>query len=388
MTNLGDVAVITDCEHKTATACAPNERYAWSVGTKAIRSGRIVYDQSRAVDVSTYEQFTARRVPAHGDLILAREAPVGDCVIVPKDQRVCLGQRTVLLSADAALLNHRYLYFLLHAPQAQAWMELHSAGSTVKHLNVKDIYQIPLGILPPLEEQERIVGVLGAFDDLIETNRRLAADILELTRDVYARAVARATARIPLGTVAVANPEKRTPGDPGATLRYLDIGTMTDGSVGEPTSTTWSEAPSRARRGAALGDVLWATVRPNRRAHGLLTRDIENLVVSTGVAVLRPTRLPMSLIFAHTDSQRFVEALVGRVDGSAYPAVKAADFLAVHVPDVSKEDIDTFRHVIDPLWLAAGQLEEEAISLTRQRDELLPLLMSGRVRVRDLEAVA
>ncbi len=294
-----------------------------------------------------------------------------------------------LLRPNRDLVTPRYLYYWLQDMYTSGRVWAYQNQSTgIANFQMKVFTKSELVRLPPLEEQERIAGALGAFDDLIETNRRLLTDVLELTRAVYARAAVQATARIALGAVAVANPEKRAPGKPDATLRYLDIGTMTDGSIGEPTSTTWSDAPSRARRGSALGDVLWATVRPNRRAHGLLVREIENLVVSTGIAVLRPTRLPMSLIFAHTDSPRFVETLVGRVDGSAYPAVKAADFLAVHVPDVSKEDIDTFCHVIDPLWLAAGQLEEEAISLTRQRDELLPLLMSGRVRVRDLEAVA
>lgn len=42
---------------------------------------------------------------------------------------------------------------------------------------------------------------------------------------------------------------------------------------------------------------------------------------------------------------------------------------------------------LESLWSAACDLDEENYELIRQRDELLPLLMSGRVRVRDLEAV-
>ena len=44
--------------------------------------------------------------------------------------------------------------------------------------------------------------------------------------------------------------------------------------------------------------------------------------------------------------------------------------------------------VIEPIWRAALELRLEAQDLARQRDELLPLLMSGRVCVRELEAVA
>ena len=67
------------------------------------------------------------------------------------------------------------------------WMDVHSSGSTVKHLNVRDIYRIPLGLLPPLEEQERIAGVLGAFDDLIETNRRLIETLEGLVHGLFAQ---------------------------------------------------------------------------------------------------------------------------------------------------------------------------------------------------------
>jgi hypothetical protein len=43
-----------------------------------------------------------------------------------------------------------------------------------------------------------------------------------------------------------------------------------------------------------------------------------------------------------------------------------------------------FERVIWPLWCDVHTAVEEVSRLTRARDELLPLLMSGRVRVREV----
>ncbi len=48
------------------------------------------------------------------------------------------------------------------------------------------------------------------------------------------------------------------------------------------------EAPSRARKLVAAGDVLISTVRPERKAIGVVPADLDGAVCSTGIAVLRP----------------------------------------------------------------------------------------------------
>jgi type I restriction enzyme S subunit len=51
-------------------------------------------------------------------------------------------------------------------------------------------------------------------------------------------------------------------------------------------------------------------------------------------------------------------------------------------------DVRRIDGLMTGLWETALAAEIESLKLTQTRDELLPLLMSGKVRVRDAERVA
>lgn len=180
VTVLGDVLnQLIDCEHKTAPETI-TDFFAYSVGTPHIRNGRILYDQAKRISAETYEKWTKRGQPQPGDLILAREAPVGHVGLVSASHRVALGQRTVLLKLDRDKCVPRYIHYKLLSHGMQRRMADWSEGSTVQHLNVRDIPKLELGNLPGLEEQKRIAEILGSMDDKIEANSRLLDSLSEL----------------------------------------------------------------------------------------------------------------------------------------------------------------------------------------------------------------
>ena len=237
---------------------------------------------------------------------------------------------------------------------------------------------------PPVQEQRRIAGVLSALDDLIDANRRIVDAIARLSRIAFARCSRTAQHEVALRSVAVVNEHKTSVGT-GA-VRYLDIASLRDGVIEWPEPIDWSVAPTRARRLAKVGDTLWSTVRPNRRAHALLVGAPDNLVVSTGIAVLTPTAIGPAYLYAATDDQTFVDQLVSRADGSAYPAVRADAFETAAIPLPSADQLRRFEVAMWPLWLAVAELQYEAQTAAHTRDELLPLLLSGQVRVEDVAA--
>jgi type I restriction enzyme S subunit len=382
---LQDLCEVVDCEHKTAPEAAAGSKYAYSVGTPALRGRNIDFSQAKPVDRPTYEAWSRRAELRTGDIILAREAPVGGVGYVDGARKVCLGQRTVLIRTISTGLDSRFLFFALRSPEVQNWMLDRSTGSTVAHINVADVRRLPIPFLPPLAEQRRIAGVLGALDDLIETNQRLIGSVREFSSLRYRQMRRSAQGLIRLGDVIDVN-SAQTKVQLSGTLTYLDIASVGDGSITWPDPIAWTDAPSRARRLASVGSTIWATVRPNRRAHALLTHAPENLVISTGLAVLSPKILGPAEIFAATDEQSFVDYLMTRADGSAYPAVRASAFQDAEVALLGTEASARFESELWPLWQFAGELTRECETLQRTRDELLPLLLSGRVSVREVAA--
>ena len=81
-------AAIVDCEHKTA----PIEALGIpSIRTTDIKNGYIDLQNANKVSKATYREWTKQMEPCPGDLILSREAPVGEVGIIPEGAKVCLG---------------------------------------------------------------------------------------------------------------------------------------------------------------------------------------------------------------------------------------------------------------------------------------------------------
>ena len=174
--------LIIDCEHKTAPTATSGYPL---IRTPDIGVGRLHVDRAQRVDEATYHAWTKREVPRAGDLILAREAPVGHVGIVPPGVHPVLGQRTVLIRPRSQVVDPYYLNYLLSGPDLRGWMTRTTTGATVSHLNMADIRAMPLPPLPSIKTQRKIAVVLSAYDNLIENNSRRIRILEEIARRIY-----------------------------------------------------------------------------------------------------------------------------------------------------------------------------------------------------------
>jgi len=180
---LSDISeFIVDCEHKTA----PIVEYGIpSVRTTDLKNGRIVLESCNRVSVETYKEWTSRLEPQPDDIILSREAPVGEVGIVPPNAKLCLGQRTVLIRLKKDQIVPRFLLYLFLTDEMRHELISRSEGSVVPHLNMSDIRSFPLPDLPPLPTQHAIAHILGTLDDKIELNRRINETLEAMARAIF-----------------------------------------------------------------------------------------------------------------------------------------------------------------------------------------------------------
>ncbi|HRO35164.1 restriction endonuclease subunit S [Thauera sp.] len=174
--------LIVDCEHKTAPLA--DSGYP-SIRTPNVGRGRLILNGVNRVSEETYLAWSRRATPQADDLIIAREAPLGNVAIIPRGLKVCLGQRTVLVRPDKQKVDPSYLCYFLLGDYAQGRFRGASIGATVPHLNMKDIRGLLMPKLPSLEEQRRIASILSAYDDLIENNTRRIAILEEMARGIF-----------------------------------------------------------------------------------------------------------------------------------------------------------------------------------------------------------
>lgn len=179
---LSDVCeFIVDCPHSTA----PDEGAGYPlIRTPNIGRGRLNLNGVHRVSEKIYLQRTQRGIPQKNDLILAREAPAGNVAIIKNEEKVCLGQRTVLIRPLPDKANPDYLTYYLLSPQQQYNLLGTANGATVAHVNLSTIRNLKIQ-LPPINIQCHIVDILSVYDDLIEVNQKQIRLLEEAARRLY-----------------------------------------------------------------------------------------------------------------------------------------------------------------------------------------------------------
>ena len=135
--------------------------------------------------------------------------------------------------------------------------------------------------------------------------------------------------------------------EPDLEIEYVDISsvTLTNG-VEKSETMTFEKAPSRARRKVKHGDVIVSTVRTYLKAIAPINNPPENMIVSTGFAVVRPMdNLHSGFAGYLLQSNGFVGDVVANSVGVSYPAINASDLVripAVEPPISEQESIARF----------------------------------------------
>ena len=169
-------------------------------------------------------------------------------------------------------------------------------------------------------------------------------------------------------------------------ILYLDTSNITNNTIDElqflnPSSDI---IPSRARRLVQEGDIVYSTVRPNLKHFGIIMNPDYNMVVSTGFAVITANWSAYRyFIYQFLIQAATIENLstIAQSAVSAYPSINTSDIenLDLVVPPDSM--IEKYAKTACRLYLQIDTNYKEIKSLTKQRDELLPLLMNGQVSV-------
>ena len=151
---------------------------------------------------------------------------------------------------------------------------------------------------------------------------------------------------VKLEDILIVNPSSWSKKEGWAYLRYLDTANITNGRIDEIVTfdAKADKIPSRARRIVQNGDFVYSTVRPNQNHYGLLKNIEDNLVVSTGFAVLRskyPEQFDTRYIYLLVTQDFMTNYLHGIAENntSTYPALSTKDItdLEFEIPPISNQ---------------------------------------------------
>lgn len=121
--------------------------------------------------------------PEPGDIIITREAPMGQVCIIPGGVKCCLGQRMVLIKVDTTKISREYLLFALQSEFVQKQIKKSDkTGSIVSNLCIPDLKSLDI---PVLDNSDTIVSTLKSVVDKIALNNRINTELEAMAKTLY-----------------------------------------------------------------------------------------------------------------------------------------------------------------------------------------------------------
>ncbi len=348
---------------------------------------------------------TSRYIINCTDVYISIAGTIGLVGIVPKRlDGAHLTENAAKICEISEDINPQFLMYFLRSRIGQGLINAQVVGTSQPKLalfRIKDI-EIPA---PERSIQDEIVHVLSKYDNLIENNNRRIAILEEMAQSLYRewfvnfrypnhednvdaegkpKLIDSSLGQIPEGwavkrldEVADINPQSITQKNAPEKIGYIDISSVGTGVIDDVKPMLFNEAPSRARRVVVDGDIIWATVRPNRKQYSFICKPLTN----TGFAVIRAKTLPASYLYSFTTTDSFTGYLVNHATGSAYPAVNSDIFQKADILVPPKKLLEKFDAFCSRVIGLSEVLKKKNKNLKQQRDMLLPKLISGQIEL-------
>lgn len=160
---------IVDCPHSTPKYAQIVTSYP-CIRTSELKEGYIDWSSMKYLDEENYKIRVKRLIPREGDIVYGREGTFGEAIIIPENVKMSLGQRVMLFRTQPNLCTPEFLWSLIRSLSFYRKALRVTTGSTVGHVNVKDIIRFT-GICPPLQLQKEYSKYVKRYNEILMTQK-------------------------------------------------------------------------------------------------------------------------------------------------------------------------------------------------------------------------
>ncbi|MFZ3415747.1 restriction endonuclease subunit S [Arthrobacter sp. 3Tela_A] len=304
---------------------------------------------------------SAKLLPSGTILMAMYGATVGKLGIL-SSPATC-NQASCALIADPEVCHGKWLFYALlndreHiVSRANGAAQQNLSGTTIKSFSYA---------VPSVSEQRAIAEVLGALDDKIAANSKLAETSSTTSQALFQQLIAASSELTTLGELLNLEYGKALP---AAKRAHGHVAVYGSGGVVGAHNEALKDGPGIVvgRKGSA-GMVYWS---PGPFFPIDTTYYVDPKLGSETLPFCYHVLKSLRLAEMNSDS--------------AVPGLNRAEALATKVQKVDYPAISNFCAAAAPLFELAAEYEQENRTLAATRDALLPQLMSGKLRVKDIE---
>lgn len=364
-----------------------------------IISDKIVYVSEE--DADRLKKYRVKE----GDIVYSRRGDVEKCAYIgTKENGWLCGTGCLRIRIDMTMAHPRFVAYYLSTEEVKSWISNNAVGTTMPNLN-SGILQCVDMLLPPIDEQKRISGVLSSLDDKIDLLHRENATLEALAETLFLHyfienpnptwkegKLGDYVIETIGGDWGTETPEGES-GMPVRCLRGADVADLNDG-IATRTPLRYVKPSKYEKIKPNNGDIILEisggtdTCSTGRVAY--INEGVKQLfdypiVFSNFCRLLRVKEDYTYFVycyFRHLHKQGEFFNLENGSSGIHNLNYKAAlyDDLGWPVPTDEKLVIE-FGEKVKPYFDKINTNKKQILSLSAQRDTMLPHLMSGEVKV-------
>jgi type I restriction enzyme S subunit len=385
-------SLITDGKHGDSIDKSNSGFYFLSV--KDIYDNRLVYDNARQIAEKDFNETHRRTNLEPGDILFTNTGTIGRMAIAsddPRTTRTTFQKSVAILKPKRDLIQSEFLYYLLKFDNAK--LSGLAAGTTQQNLLIRDLKTFSVQV-PPLREQHGIVHILGTLDDKIELNRRMNKMLEEIAQAIFKswfvdfdqnNTVIDLDDGI-VGDLVSISRDSIAPGEfPEEIFDHYSIPAYDEGRKPKPEKGNTIKSNKFIVK---PDSVLISKLNP--RIPRIWLPDLRGKsrsICSTEFLVMEPKKgVTQEFLFCFFSNKEFFRNFATMVTGTSgsHQRVKPEGLLAMSTVIPPRELINDFTKIIAPLFKRIKNNIAESSTLAALRNVLLPKLMSGEVRVHNL----
>jgi type I restriction enzyme S subunit len=328
-----------------------------------VSGGRLNLDEARFVSTETWRTWMSTPT-RRGDVLLTSEAPLGRVARVPSNDPLVLGQRLFGLRGRPGVLDNGFLFYALQTERVRADLIGRSTGTTVFGIRQSALRHVTIPA-PSYPEQQAIAGVLGALDDKIAANAASSMTARRLAEAEFQSVSATASTEASVGSVMTLEYGKALP---ASARRSGPVPVYGSGGIVGWHDSSLVRGPGVVigRKGTA-GAVHWSNG--------------DFYPIDTTFYVRPEPGVPVSFCFFALQGLGLDEMN----SDSAVPGLNRNEAHAARLRVPETDALVDFDRVATALLDLSAGLSRESDRLAKTRDALLPGLMAGKIRVKDVE---
>lgn len=357
------------------------------------------------VPQSYYDKLDGKRKARTGDILLTVVGSFGIPILITDDTPFVFQRHIAILRPDPQVIDSRFLYYTMFSKSFYAQADAYAIGAAQRTISLTSLRQMKVAV-PDLDTQGRIADALSLFDNLIDNNNKQISTLEQMAENLYkewfvsfrfpGHENVEYDGKIPAGWEKASldsvlskiatglNPRKNFVLGEGNNY-YVTIKNMGDNNIylDEKCDKVDDEAIRKINNRSDLqqGDLLFSGIGTIGRVY-LINIPTDNWNISESVFTMRPNQKVSSeflyLLLLSKDVQNYCQS---NANGAAQKGIRMADLKKYSFWLAPKPILDDFTKTVKPIIEQVDLIRKANLNLIKQRDLLLPRLMSGKLEV-------